>query len=147
MKQNRIVVVAVVLLILCLCTLVICAGAYLLFGQSLDILGSAVAATWTALPLPPEATPVPATPGGSGPTAPTAPPAPTAPAGPLAPAPSSNPVPASEVPETHLLALDGEEVLHLVWGSTQKGFYHQQRPPEGDWSAPAERDRGFRHAP
>jgi hypothetical protein len=142
MKQNRVVIVAVVLVILCLCAVVVCAGVYLLFGQSVDILDQA-AATWTALPLPPEPAPLPATPGEPEPTATPVQPVVTPTTAPLAPAPSSNPVPASEVPETHLLAVDGQDVLHLVWGSTQKGYYHQERSPAGDWSMPKSVSEGF----
>jgi hypothetical protein len=34
------------------------------------------------------------------------------------------------------LAFDGQGVLHLVWGDTQQGFYHQQMAPGSAWSEP-----------
>jgi hypothetical protein len=40
----------------------------------------------------------------------------------------------SEMPETHRIAFDDRGTLHLVWGSEQKGFFHQQMTLDGVWS-------------
>ena len=132
MKRNQVVLVVVVLVLLCICVVLGGLGAYFLLGWPPDISGPEA----TATAVQPEATPVPIDTAAPEPTP--VPASPTiAPDAPLSTGMASNVVSGGELPANHRIAFDKDDVLHLVWGNTEKGFFHQWLEP-GGWWRPAE---------
>jgi hypothetical protein len=128
MKTNRFALLAVVLVILFICVVIGCLVAYFLLEWQPDDASSQPTVASGQL----EATPVP---GDTVlPEPPTLPATPTfAPDAPLATEPGHSVVGGGELPTIHRIAFDQDDVLHLVWGNTEKGFFHHQRIPGDLW--------------